>query len=291
MKKIINNEKVKNKRVKIMKNNKKRKIVITGAGTGLGKDAAINLARRGHIVYATTHFESESEELKKLANEKNLELYSFKLDILKEDDLKKLDNIDFDTLINNAAICDSGSVAETDVDRYKNILNTNVLANIRITQIAIKKFVNQKYGKIIFISSLFGLVALPFYSPYSCSKFAIECFAKSLKEELKLLKDKNIKIQVKIIEPGAYKTGFNEKMAKRKYEWMENQSYFKYKLNYIKNLEEKMWNFIQLKSFKSITKQYIQAVESTNNKFKYTAPKLQSFSIKLYSIFETIFSF
>lgn len=96
---------------------------------------------------------------------------------------------------------------------------------------------------------------------------------------------------MKIIEPGAYKTGFNEKMSKIKYEWMKNHSYFKYKLDNIKKIEEKIWNFIQLKSFDSIIKKYIQSVESTNNKFKYTAPKSHSLFIKLYKVFETIFSF
>lgn len=270
---------------------KQRKIVITGSGTGLGKEAAIKLARRGHIVYATTYLEKECKILNEIAKSENLKLYSFKLDILNKNDLKKLDNIDFDTLINNAAICDSGSVIETNIEKYQKILETNVLANINISQIALKKFINKKQGKIIFLSSLFGIVSIPFYSPYCISKFAIESFAKSLKEEVKLLKDKNIKIQIKIIEPGAYKTGFNEKMAKRKYEWMEKHSYFKYKLNYIKDIEEKIWNFIQLKNFNSVTKKYIQAVESTHNKFKYSAPKFQSFFIKLYKVFETIFSF
>lgn len=270
---------------------KKRKIVITGSGTGLGKEAAIKLAKRGHIVYATTYLESESDKLNIIAKKENLELYSFKLDILNKDDLNKLNTIQFDTLINNAAISYSGSVAEIDIEEYKKVFETNVAANINITQIAVKKFIKQKSGKIIFISSLFGLVSIPFYSPYCLSKFAIECFSKSLRQELKLLKDLDINIQVKIIEPGAYKTGFNEKMAKIKYEWMKNHSYFKYKLDNIKKIEEKIWNFIQLKSFDSIIKKYIQAVESTNNKFKYTAPKLQSFFIKLYKTFETIFSF
>ncbi len=266
----------------------KRKIVITGAGTGLGKYASIELARRGHTVYAATKLKEECTYFKEIANKENLHINSFKMDILKKEDLQKLEKIEFDTLINNAAIGDSGSVMEIHINRFKNIFETNVLANINITQIAIKKFMKKKEGKIIFLSSLAGIATAPFLSPYCTSKFAIESFVKSLRLELKLLKNVNIKI--KIIEPGAYKTGFNQKMYKRKYEWMKNHSYFKNNLDYIMQSEEKLWDLIELKKFNSIIKQYVKAVESNSNKFKYTAPKLQVFFIKLYKIIELLFS-
>lgn len=266
----------------------RRKIVITGAGTGLGKQASIELARRGHIVYATTRLEDECAYFEELARQENLQLFSFKMDILDSNDLQKLYKIDYDTLINNAAIGDSGSVTEIHIDRFKKVYETNIFANINITQIAIKKFIEEKNGKIIFLSSLAGIESVPFLSPYCSSKFAIESFVKSLRLELKLLKDVNIKI--KIIEPGAYKTGFNERIYKRKYEWMKIHSYFNNNLDYIMQNEERIWNTIEFKIFNSIIKQYIKAVESNSNKFKYAAPKLQSFFVRLYKIIDLLFS-
>ena len=256
----------------------KRKIVITGAGSGLGKIAAIKLAKRGHTVYATTHYEEECIHLNNIAIKENIDLKSFKLDILLEEDTKKLLNIDFDILINNAAIGDSGSVSEISIDRIKNVFETNVFSNIKITQVAIEKFIKAKGGRIIFLSSLAGRIPLPFFSPYCATKFAIECLATCLRTELKKINYTNI--DVCVIEPGAYATGFNQEIYKKKYEWMKKNSYFKYELDKLKISDKKLWNFIESKIFSKIIKQYIKAVEDKKLKHRYTAPKLQAFFVQ-----------
>ena len=178
---------------------KKKTVLITGAGSGLGKEASIALAKRGHKVYATTRYENEADTLNNYAKENNLPLESFKLDILLETDRNLILNYDFDVLISNAAIGDSGSVAEIRVDRFENVFETNVFSSIKLTQIAIKKFIEKKKGRVIFISSLFGRISYPFLSPYCASKFAIEAFASSLRKEMKDLDNTNI--QIGIIEP------------------------------------------------------------------------------------------
>ena len=244
--------------------------------------AAIELARRGHTVYATTHYEKECEELNDIALKENLYLKSFKLNILLEEDRDKLLDIDFDVLINNAAIGDSGSISEISIDRLKNVFETNVFSNIKITQIAIKKFVENKKGRIIFLSSLAGRIPLTFLAPYCSTKYTIECFTSCLRTELKKLK--YAKIDVCIIEPGAYATGFNKKIYEKKYKWMKKNSYFKYELNKIKTSDKKLWNSIESKNFHSIVKQYVRAVENKKLKQRYTAPKIQAFFIQLLRI-------
>ena len=94
-----------------------------------------------------------------------------------------------------------------------------------------------------------------------------------------------VNIQIAIIEPGAYATGFNQENFNKKFEWMQNKSYFKYKWQDIKNKEEKIFNFIEKKNFNSIVKQYIKAVEDKKLKHRYTAPKSQAFFIQLGRIF------
>lgn len=262
---------------------RKSTVVITGAGTGLGKYASIALAKRGHKVYATTEFEEQAENLNRLAKKENLPLESFKLNILLDKDRHLLDDIDFNILINNAAIGDSGSVAETIIDRFKNTFEVNVFSNIQITQIALKKLIEKKHGKIIFVSSLLGRISMKFMAPYSATKFAIEAFASSLRSELKELDGCNI--QVSIIEPGGYKTGFNKKMNEKKYFWMKEHSYFKYKLDEIKEKEEKLFYLTSQRNFDSIISKYVIAVESKHVKHRYTAPKHQAFLFQLARIF------
>lgn len=264
-------------------NYKKATVLITGSGTGLGKEAAILLAKRGHKVYATTMYEEESVNLNNFATKHNLPISSFKLNILLEDDKKKLNDIDFDVIINNAAIGNSGSVSEVPISDFIEVFNTNVFSNISITQVALSKMIQKKYGKVIFLSSLAGRITIPFLSPYCSSKFAIEGFAMALRAEMKKLD--GTKIQVCVIEPGAYATGFNKENNEKKFKWMQYHSYFKYKWQKIKNDEEKYWNFIEKKPFDSIIKKYIKAVESNNVKKRYTAPKIQAFIIQLQRIF------
>ncbi len=261
---------------------KSKTIVITGAGSGLGREAAITLAKRGHKVIATTQYERQAKELNILAEDRNIDLKSFKLDIRLEKDRDMLYDIDFDVLINNAAIGDSGSISDIRVDRIENVFETNVFSNIKITQVALKKLIENKQGRVIFLSSLAGRISMPFLGPYCSSKFAIEGFASSLRKEMKKLDDTNI--QIGIIEPGAYATGFNKENNDKKYNWMYNESYFKYKWKDIKEKETRYWNFIEKKNLNSIIKQYIKSVEDKKVKFRYTAPKLQSIFIQFQRI-------
>ncbi len=72
----------------------KKTILITGSGSGLGRKTSLALAKRGHKVYATTQFLSESINLNKIAQNENLDLISFKLDILMEEDRRLVDDLD-----------------------------------------------------------------------------------------------------------------------------------------------------------------------------------------------------
>ena len=254
-------------------------------GSGLGKEAAIALAKRGHKIYATVHYEEEIEKIANYAKENKLDIEVFKLDILLEEDRNLVLNYDIDTFISNAAIGDSGSVAEIRIDRIKNVFETNVFSNIQITQLVLKKMIEKNIdGKLIFLSSLSGRVSLPFLSPYCASKFALEAFIESLKYELKILP--NVNIQVCLIEPGAYATGFNKINYEKKYAWMNSKSYFKENYKKLKKNEDKIWETIELKNYDSIIDKYIKAVEDEKLKFRYTAPKGQALATQISRVFK-----
>ena len=258
----------------------KKTILITGAGSGLGKEAVIALAKRGHKVIATTHYENEAKEIQEKAEKENLDIISFKLDILEEQDRLEVLKYDIDVFIANAAIGDSGCVAEVFVSRIEEVFNTNVFSNIKLVQIVIAQMIkNKKRGRVIFLSSLAGRIPMPFLSPYCASKAAIEVFATCLRNELKLLKDINIEIGV--IEPGAYATGFNKENNEKKYTWMKEDSYFIKIVDKIQYYEEKIWNFIEMKPYTSIIKRYIKVVETKKLKHRYSAPIIQTFFVQL----------
>ena len=132
-----------------------KKVFITGAGSGLGKEAALALARRGHSVIASVLYSSQMHDLKEIAKDEKLDITVLVLDILKETDREKTLDYDFDVFISNSAIGDSGSVIEMEVTKIENVFHTNVFANLRIMQVAISSFLKKKkHGRIVILSSL-----------------------------------------------------------------------------------------------------------------------------------------
>lgn len=261
-----------------------KRVFITGAGSGLGKEACIALARRGHTVYASVHYESQIAPLVRIAEKENLQIDVFKLDILDDEERSKILKYDIDILINNAAIGDSGSIADVSIDRIEKVFNTNVFANLHVIQLFIQKLIKEKQnGRIVILSSLVGRIPMPFLSPYCASKFALEAFGDCLNSEMKILKklSHNIDISVSLIEPGAYATGFNMINIQKKYSWMHKHSYFSKYCNKIQKYELKIWNFIEQKSFNSIIKKYIKCVEAKRVRLRYSAPAWQSFLVQL----------
>lgn len=256
-----------------------KNILITGCGSGLGESAAFALAARGHFVYAATHTQEQAERLNNLNEKWKLPLKSFKLDLLSKADREKVLNLHIDVLINNAAIGNSGSVCEIDVDKYRETFESNVFCPIELTQLVLKQMIERGNGRIIFLSSLAGRAPIPFLSPYCATKFALEAVAPSLNSELKYLKD--VDIPVILIEPGSYATGFNEKNISKQFKTMNVDSYFKNSLNKLKFKQYSYFKLTESWNFDSIIHKYIRAVEDTDPKLRYTAPSLQGCFIKL----------
>lgn len=261
----------------------KRQIVcITGAGSGLGMEAAIDIARRGHKVIATALYNDQIEELEKINQNEKLGMEVIKLDVTNERDRDKLNSYNIDVFISNAAIADSGSIAEIDVKRIEDIFKVNVFSNIKVTQIVLKKMIEKKgEGKVIFISSQIGRITLPFLGAYASSKFAIEGFASCLRDEMKILnKLRKTNIQIGIIEPGSYATGFNVETGNKMYSWMQEKSYFKEYLDIIRKIENRVWQLTELKKYDSIIKKYIEVVECKKLKRRYYSPWYQALGIQ-----------
>lgn len=252
---------------------RKKRILITGAGSGLGENAVFALASRGHFVYASTHTEEQAQRINTINQKIGLPLKSFKLDVLCDEDRKKIFDLNIDVLINNAAIGDSGSIAEIDVNKYRQTFETNVFCPIELTQLVLKQMIKNGYGRIIFISSLAGRIPIPFLSPYCATKFALEDIAQSLNSELKNLK--NVNIPVILIEPGSYATGFNEKNISRQFQNPNSDSYYRHRIYKLKLKQFSYFKLTESINFDSIIDKYIHAVEDEHPKLRYIAPSSQ----------------
>jgi short-subunit dehydrogenase len=260
----------------------KKTILITGAGSGIGKDTAMALAKKGHEVIATTETEEQSLALQKEAALQNIKLLVFKLDVTNADDRKKIEAYDLDVLINNAGIGESGSLAEIDINKVRHNFEVNVFCSFELSQLALKKMFVKKQGSIIFISSLAGKITIPFLAPYCMTKFALSSGVGALRNEIHRVCEN---IHISVVEPGGYHTGFNQKNIAKKYVWMKEQSVFYPIINQIKAEEERTFKFTESKTTDSIVAKIVKAAEAEKPKARYSAPGWQAFGTQLLRIF------
>ena len=254
----------------------KKNILITGAGTGIGNDAAFELFKRGHFVIATTETEDQASALRLEAERLNAQLEIFKLDITQASDRELVKSRDIDVLICNAGIGESGCIAEIDIEKIRNNFEVNVFSNFELSQLVLKKMFEKNRGTIIFISSLAGRIALPFLGPYSMTKFALSSGAETMRAEIHRVR-KNVHIS--LVEPGAYHTGFNQRNIAKKYEWMDESSIFHPIIDKIKKEEATTFKIMESNSNKSIVSKIVKASEARKPKLRYAAPAWQAFGV------------
>ena len=239
-------------------------IFITGAGSGLGKGTAIGLAKKGYHVIATTETTSQKTDLIREIRDKNLDMETFKLDITNPIDQREIEKYDFDIFVANAAINEGGPLGEIPMERFRAIFEVNVFATLETAQIAAKKLVEKGKGKIIFLSSMAGIMTTPYAGPYAATKHAIEAIALTLKDELK-----EFGVQVATINPGSFDTGFNDRAVEEKYKWFNEEKNFTCKED-MKRMEEGLKN--QLDPEEMINKM-IEIIPADHHKFRTVFPE------------------
>ena len=257
-----------------------KRILYTGARSGI----AYNVIKRfkndlNYHIYVTVFNNSELKAVSKLySNWSNIEC--LKIDVTNNDDLKQLEKLDIDILVSNAAIGEGGSICEIPIDRIRNNFEVNVFANINIIQLIIKKMIKKNSGRIIIMSSLAGIMPIPFIGSYCATKASLIKIGECLRKEVKIL---NKNIDIILIEPGLYKTGFNKLMFDNK-EQLLKIGYFKNEINRIKSYENVLLYF-EKEQLDSIGKKVYNAITDVNPKRVYKAPFSQAIFAKMYMLF------
>ncbi len=153
-------------------------ILITGTSRGIGKGIAEHLSEQGHIVYGSSR--------KSLPSQKN----HLVLDVTDFSSCRRAveriiaEQGRLDVLINNAGSHLTGASEETTLEEIDRQMQLNFYGAVNMIKAVTPLFLEQKQGKIINISSLGGLLALPYTSAYNASKFALEGYTEALRLEL-----------------------------------------------------------------------------------------------------------
>jgi NAD(P)-dependent dehydrogenase (short-subunit alcohol dehydrogenase family) len=202
-----------------------KRILITGAGSGFGELAAIGLAKEGHDVIAGVQIWPQATQLRQRVDDLGLSnLRVEKLDLLHPYDVQNASRWDIDILVNNAAVAESGPMSEIPLELMHRIFEAKFFGPLQLTQRFARKLVDEgRTGKIVFTSSIGGLIAVPFGGPYAATKHALEAIAGAMLVELA-----RFGIQVQVVNPRGFLTGFNETEAESASHWMdERTNYFK----------------------------------------------------------------
>ncbi len=194
-------------------------ILITGAGSGFGKGAAIGMARNGHRVIATVQVSSQvtplREEVAALGLSDRIRVE--RLDLTDPYDVAYAQTFEFDVLWNNAGMGEAGPVWEIPVDLVRKNYEVNVFLPLVLTQGVVRRWIDAGVkGKVVFTSSMGGLFTPANWGVYVSTKHALESIAEALQQELAA---HGIKVQT--INPGAYYTGYNETMADNPFRWLD----------------------------------------------------------------------
>lgn len=193
-----------------------KNILITGAGSGFGRGAALELARRGHIVTAGVQVAPQVTELKGAASDSGIELDVIVLDITNEDDRSAALGREVDVLINNAGVMETGPVAEIPMHRMRRNYEVNVFGTLAMCQGVARQMTERGSGKIVNVTSMGGLTTMPFAATYTSTKHALESLLEGLRTELS-----GTGVDVCTVNPGVYATGFNDRGAETMMRWFD----------------------------------------------------------------------
>ena len=184
-----------------------RVAVVTGAGSGIGRGISQALARRGCNLALCDLNQKGMDETRALVP--NVKVTSHKLDVtdrvavaaLPETVLAEHGRVD--VLVNNAGVAVGGNFEQVGEEDFDWCMDVNFNAVVRLTRAFLPHLKKSDGGRIINISSLFGLIAPPGQTSYCASKFAVRGFSESLRKELE---EAGSTVGVTTIHPGGVRT-------------------------------------------------------------------------------------
>lgn len=181
----------------------RRVVLITGASSGIGRACALHLHARGYRVYGT------SRQAPAAVAEDDSGPCMIAMDVTCEASVQAAIALimaregRLDVVVNNAGYGIAGAIEDTRIDEAQAQLDTNFFGVLRVCRAVLPILRAQGAGYLVNVSSIGGLIAIPFQGLYSASKFALEGLSESLRAEVR-----PYGVQVVMIEPGDFRTGF-----------------------------------------------------------------------------------
>ena len=253
-------------------------ILITGASSGIGFDAARILARQGHKVYAAARRVELMEPLKADG------VQILKMDVTDEASMQQ--GVDaviqaegrIDVLINNAGYGFFGAIETVPLEEARRQLEVNVFGLARLTQLVLPYMRQQGSGRIVNTSSIAGKMVIYMGGWYNVTKYSVEAFSDALRMEMK-----PFGIDVVMIEPGAIKTDWGIIAARHLKESTAGTAYEEVGTQWANNMD---WYYrTNLLSKPSVVAKAIsRAVNSRHPRARYRIGRFSHFGVLLHNL-------
>jgi NAD(P)-dependent dehydrogenase (short-subunit alcohol dehydrogenase family) len=182
-----------------------RSVLVTGASTGIGRATALRLDERGWRVFAGVRREEDAASLREAGSER---LEPLTLDVTDAGQIAAaaervgdaVGEAGLDGLVNNAGIAVPGPLETLPVGDFRRQVEVNLTAHVAVTQ-AMLPAIRRARGRIVFITSIGGLMAFPMFGAYHAAKFGLEAVGDVFRQELRPWG-----IRVAVVEPGSIAT-------------------------------------------------------------------------------------
>ncbi|OUC78248.1 SDR family NAD(P)-dependent oxidoreductase [Gordonia lacunae] len=192
-----------------MKDFRGKVVVITGAGSGMGRDIAVKLAHRGARLAISDVTPDGLAVTEKLVREAGAEVHSQLLNVAeREAVLTYADTVAehfgvVNVVFNNAGIAHHGEIERTEFKDIERVMDVDYWGVVNGTKAFLPHVIASGDGHIVNTSSLFGLLAEPGQAAYNSAKFAVRGFTEALRQEMIVAKHP---VQVSCVHPGGIKT-------------------------------------------------------------------------------------
>ncbi|HEX6687337.1 MAG TPA: SDR family NAD(P)-dependent oxidoreductase [Solirubrobacterales bacterium] len=181
-----------------------KSVLITGASTGIGRATALHLDAAGWRVFAGVRKEADAESLRQASSERLVPLMLDVTDAVQiaaaAERIGAEVSAGLDGLVNNAGIAVPGPLETLPIEDFERQIGVNLTAHVAVTQ-AMLPAIRAARGRIVFITSIGGLMAFPMFGAYHAAKFGLEAVGDVFRQELRPWG-----IKVAVIEPGSIAT-------------------------------------------------------------------------------------
>jgi NAD(P)-dependent dehydrogenase (short-subunit alcohol dehydrogenase family) len=180
-----------------------RVVLTTGASSGIGLATTIELARRGFRSVGSVRSEAKAEDVHRAAAAADVAVETVLLDVTDAAGCERvIAGLDLYGLVNNAGYAVMGAIEDVGDEEARLLLETMVVAPMRLARLALPAMRAQGGGRIVNVSSLVGRVSSPVLGWYSGAKHALETLSDSLRMEVA-----GDGVKVVLVEPGGFRTG------------------------------------------------------------------------------------